>query len=361
MMTIGEAPALPDLPTVAGQSDQQMTVAATGELRDFTLSVPAGFETCYAARNCRRHQFPLIILLHGRGQSRARAMSWFESGTAGNVNYLISKAAFFVAPEALATDPSGAILWRQSNPVSLVDDPATFADVHFIKELVDHVVGDYRPAIDPQRVYLFGFSNGAGLVWHMLCFQHRPFRAFAAMSEGLQEEATHCGVGADNSGSATAEQQAVYAGFPSAQKYGLSNGGGAKPVIYMQGLSDRNLDPDPILGVIRNDPAATMATLTGLNHTVATPVQILNYLDDVSNVTHTTRHAYQKIAGSQGKALAYYEIFNGDHSVSSLHEQGATSCKNGTTAEVDCAHNTDYSAADEAWAFWNAAAGLRVP
>src|SRR5262245_50668564 len=74
MMTLGEARAVPTLPTVAGQSAQQMTVTVTGELRDFTLSVPAGFETCYAARYCRRHQFPLIILLHGRGQSRARAM-----------------------------------------------------------------------------------------------------------------------------------------------------------------------------------------------------------------------------------------------------------------------------------------------
>ena len=361
-LMVVEAQALPTLPTVAGKSDQQLTVSATGELRDFTISVPAGFAACYAAQTCTPHQFPLIILLHGRGQDSAKALSWFESGTEGNVNYLTSKEAFFVAPLALPTRPNGPTLWRQITPPhNYVTDAASYADVHFIKELVDHIVGDYQPGIDPKRVYLFGFSSGAGMTWHMLCFQHRQFRSFAAVSQAIQDELNHCGVGANNSAGATSEQLDVYLGFPTAQKYGISNGAPAQPVIYMHGTAESNLDPDPSTGLQKSDPAATVDTLIALNNTVNGPTQIMNYLDDQANATYTTRYEYVKVAGSRGKAMIYYEIHNGDHSVSSLNVKVPNGCGTGTTPGVDCAHNTDYSAADEAWAFWNTAAGLNLP
>jgi hypothetical protein len=121
----------------------------------------------------------------------------------------------------------------------------------------------------------------------------------------------------------------------------------------MHGTSDNNL--------VDNDSAATVAQLIALNNTIGVPVQIVNYLDDPANVTDTTHHEYSKIPGSQGRALTYYEIHNGDHSVSSLNAKPPNGCKAGTTPGVDCAHNRDYNAVDEVWAFWNAAAGLNLP
>jgi poly(3-hydroxybutyrate) depolymerase len=347
-LAIGHAHALPTLPTVAGKSHHALPVLATGQVRNFALSVPVGFEACYAANTCTFHQFPLIIALHGRGQTSSKALSWFESGTAGNVNYLTAKDAFFVAPQSLP------IQWRQIGPAALVTDPASYDDVQYIKELVDYIVGDYQPAIDPHRVYLFGFSSGAGLIFHMLCFQHHQFRSFAAISQGLQWESPHCGVGADNSATATPEQQDVYLGFPLAQKYGLSNGARAKPLIYMHGTSDNNL--------ANNDPAATVMQLVALNNTVTVPTDVSHYLDAPTNIPYTTLHQYFKVPGSQGRALVYYDIHYGDHSVSSLNAKGPTSCIPGTSqASGTCAHNTDYSAVDEVWAFWNAVAGLNLP
>ena len=184
-------------------------------------------------------------------------------------------------------------------------------------------------------MYLFGFSNGGGLVWHMLCFQSHSFRAFAVLSQAMQEEASHCGVGADNTAGATPEQHDVFLGFPMAQPYGLSHGGPAKPVIYMHGTSDSNLDAG------RNDPFATITQLIALNQTVTVPVQTLHYRDNAATVTDTTRHDYLKQAGTQGKAVAYYEIHYGDHSVSSLHVKVPNGCRIGTTPGVDCAHNRD--------------------
>ena len=348
LMAISEAQALPTLPAVAGKSNQAMPVLATGQVRNFALSVPVEFEACHAANTCTSNQFPLIIALHGMGQTSSKALSWFESGTAGNVNYLTAKDAFFIAPQSLL------IQWRQIDPAALVTDPASYEDVHYIKELVDYVVGGYQPAIDPNRVYIFGFSSGAGLTFHMLCFQHSQFRSFAAISQGIQWESPHCGVGADNSPAASPEQQEVYLGFPIAQKYGLSNGARAKPLIYMHGTSDSNL--------ANNDPAATVMQLVALNNTVTVPTDVLNYLDDPTNIPYTTLHQYLKVPGSQGRALAYYEIHYGDHSVSSLNMKGSTSCITGTSqASGTCAHNRDYSAVDEAWAFWNAVAGLNLP
>ena len=348
LMAVCEAQTLPTLPTVAGKSPHAMSVLATEQDRNFMLNVPGGFETCYAANTCTPHQFPLIIALHGRGQTSSKALSWFESGTAGNVNYLTTKDAFFVAPQSLP------IQWRQIDPNALVTDLASYDDVHYIKELVDYVVTDYQPAIDPNRVYLFGFSSGAGLTFHMLCFQHSQFRSFAPISQGIQWESPHCGVGADNSATATPKQQEVYLGFPIAQKYGLSNGARAKPLIYMHGTSDGNL--------ANNDPAATVLQLVALNNTVTGPIDVPNYLDDPTNITYTTLHQYLRVPGSQGRVLVYYEIHNGDHSVSSLNPQGPTSCITGTSqASGTCAHNRDYSAVDEAWAFWNAVAGLNLP
>jgi poly(3-hydroxybutyrate) depolymerase len=347
LLAMSRSQALPTLPTVLGKSNQNMPVLATGQNRDFTLSVPAGFDACYATQTCTPKQFPLIIALHGSGQTAQKALSWFEAGTAGNMNYLTTKDAFFVAPQSLSN------LWRQITPASLVTDPPSYDDVHYIEELVDYVAGDYQPAIDPRRVYILGFSNGAGLVLHMMCFQHGRFRSFAAISQAIQWEASHCGVGADSSVGATPEQQDVYLGLPTAQRYGLSNGGPAKPVLYMHGTSDSNL--------VDNNPAATVAQLIALNNTIGVPVQIMNYLDDPTNATYTTRHEYTKTPGSQGRALTYYEIHNGDHSVSSLNGKRPNGCKTGTTPGVDCAHNRDYNAVDEVWAFWNAAAGLNLP
>lgn len=344
-----EANASPRLPVTAGKSNQTMNVVATGEnARQFTISVPAKFESCYATSSCGSNQFPLVIVLHGFGQTAAKALSWFESGTAGNVNYLTRKMAFFVAPKSLGT------AWRQIDPVSPATDPASFADLYFINELVSLVTGAYQPAIDPNRIYIFGFSNGAGLAFHLLCFQHQPFRSFAMISQGIQWESPHCGAGADNSATATAVQQDLFQGFPEAQQYGVTNNAKPKPVLYMHGTSDANLSI--------NDPGATVAQLQLLNDTVAIPAVITNYRDDPFNIAFTTLHEYFKQPGSRGRPLAYYETIYGDHSVSSLNPQGTTSCLAGTSqATGTCAHNTDYSAADEAWNFWNAAAGLNLP
>jgi len=135
-LVVVEAQASPTLPTVAGKSDQQITVSATGELRDFKISVPAGFAACYAAQTCTPHQFPLIILLHGIGKDSAKALSWFESGTAGNANYLTSKGAFFVAPLALPTGLNGPTQWRQITPLNYVAISA-----HYPTTCVNHAVG----------------------------------------------------------------------------------------------------------------------------------------------------------------------------------------------------------------------------
>jgi len=122
--------------------------------RKFIFVTPKGFKPGEA--------LPIVFFFHGAGgraEQAARTYGWPEKADAEN---------FFVAfPEGLPVRPdapAGFLLnpniWRDQRaglPVSGVDD------VHFFEGLLNRLQA--AVPIDPHRIYVTGFSNGAGMTF----------------------------------------------------------------------------------------------------------------------------------------------------------------------------------------------------
>ena len=113
------------------------------EQRDYILHVPRSYK--------RDQPVPLVIMLHGHG-SRAQT---FERLT--GMSRKADREGFIVAyPQALGS-PS---VWHSG-----VDGSQRVDDVAFIRILIDTLSRRY--AIDPQRIYVAGHSNGAFMAYRV--------------------------------------------------------------------------------------------------------------------------------------------------------------------------------------------------
>ncbi|MBU1230587.1 MAG: hypothetical protein KKA55_13570, partial [Proteobacteria bacterium] len=105
---------------------------------------------------------PLVIFLHGAGGSAAQAMR--QTGLGG----LAERAGFMaVFPEGLAGPPDaggqeggGVQSWNAWMCCGYARDQR-IDDVGFLAALINRLKADY--AVDPRRIHLAGFSNGAML------------------------------------------------------------------------------------------------------------------------------------------------------------------------------------------------------
>jgi polyhydroxybutyrate depolymerase len=128
---------------------------------------------------------PLVLFLTGTGGTA----EWADRETGWSK--LAAREGFALAvPEALPPDPYVAPSflknpqrWNDGSPRLFAPDAAD--DVAFLSAVIDHAVG--RHAADPRRVFVAGFSNGAGMA----------FRFAAECAErvaGVAPVAGHCWV-----------------------------------------------------------------------------------------------------------------------------------------------------------------------
>ncbi len=109
---------------------------------------------------------PLVIMLHGMGGTAANAMretGW--SAKADAENFIV------LYPDATRPDTAQLPSFRK-NPQAWNDGSGRFhageqqvGDVAFIGLLIDRMVADH--AVDPQRVFVTGFSNGASMAFRI--------------------------------------------------------------------------------------------------------------------------------------------------------------------------------------------------
>lgn len=145
---------------------KRITLAAGGDNREYLLFEPP------AATGRRSDRLPLVVFLHGAGGTAEWAdgeTGW--SALAGREQFLL------VLPEARPPHPdkppkflSNPQRWNDGSP-GPTGDPSAAGDVAFLAATVDDAVA--RTGADPRRVYVSGFSNGAGMA----------FRAAAELSD----------------------------------------------------------------------------------------------------------------------------------------------------------------------------------
>lgn len=124
---------------------------------------------------------PLVLFLHGAGGTAAWADD--ETGWSG----LAEREGFVLAlPEALPPDQTrppkfltNPARWNDGSR-GMIGDPSTADDVRFLAAVIDDVSS--RTAIDLRRVYLGGFSNGAGMTFRAAAELADRFAAIAPVA-----------------------------------------------------------------------------------------------------------------------------------------------------------------------------------
>jgi polyhydroxybutyrate depolymerase len=122
-------------------SEQKMYVA--GELRSYLLHIPAHYDSI--------HRAPLVIVLHGHGESAGN----FEKYT-GMSDKADREGFIAVYPQALG-DPSD---WHTA-----IDGPRKRDDIAFVRGIINILEHSYR--IDKRRIYAAGHSNGGIMTYRL--------------------------------------------------------------------------------------------------------------------------------------------------------------------------------------------------
>ena len=163
-------------PPAAAVESGQFTFQHGGRERSYWLQVPPTYDG--------RKPLPLVLVFHGAGgagKSTANATLWNDKAD--------HEGFFVVAPDGTPVFPDREADFR-ANPRLWNDGSGTGAigrlnidDVGFVGALVDDL--QQRLAIDPQRIYATGFSNGAGLTFRLAAEMSTRLAAVAPV-------ASHC-------------------------------------------------------------------------------------------------------------------------------------------------------------------------
>lgn len=142
------------IPTAAGTHKQKMDVGTPGH-REYLLHVPPKVADGEWKDGRPADKPALVIALHGGAatMSQMRSLSGFDD--------LSDKEGFLVAyPDGFMTT------WNAGSccgPAKL----GNIDDVGFLSRLIDKITD--AGLADPSRVYVTGFSNGAGMAYRLAC------------------------------------------------------------------------------------------------------------------------------------------------------------------------------------------------
>jgi len=145
------------------------TIPVDGQLRSYLLEMPAP------------GPLPLVVMLHGTGGTATWAAD--EAGWADAAE----RHGFAVVyPEGLPPDPAKPAKFITNPPFwhdgsfGPGDDDAIAADCRFISMLLDQLIA--KNVADADRIFVTGFSNGAGMCFAAATAMSERFRAMAPVA-----------------------------------------------------------------------------------------------------------------------------------------------------------------------------------
>lgn len=253
---------------------QRLSLAVGDREREAIVYVPPTYR--------RSVEVPLVFMLHGMGGTATNSIC--ETGWSKKAE----DAMFIVVyPEATRPDTQSPPSLR-ANPQAWNDGSGRFHaaeqqidDVAFIEALVDRVVGDY--AIDPKRIYVAGFSNGASMAFRVGAELPSKVAAIAPNAGAcwleklqLSQGVSLCYItGTDDS------LNPLEGGFPKLAIGGREQGGRKKPAVQetidkwvraleCEGKPDRDTTTDGVrvrrYGKGRDGAEVDFTTIEGLGH-----------------------------------------------------------------------------------------------
>lgn len=146
----------------------ERTVNVDGVARTYRVHVPGGLAG----------PAPLVVMLHGGGGSGAQVEQ--QTGLTATAD----QEGFMVAyPDG--SGRSKLLTWNAGTCCGYARDQRV-DDVSFIRAMLDAVAAEFR--VDPARVYVTGFSNGAMMAYRLGCELTDRITAIAPVSGALNIE-----------------------------------------------------------------------------------------------------------------------------------------------------------------------------
>ena len=173
------------IPMTAMQTWRRWTLAACL----LTLSAPAmaadpEVHALPVADRAPGERRPLLIFLHGLGGSGAEALANPELRALAERGRM-----FLVAPDGFV-DREGRRFWN-AGPACCNLDGKAVNDVARLEALIFH--WRERPEIDPERVYIVGFSNGGFMAHRLACFMDDRLAAIVSIGGAGRAREEACG------------------------------------------------------------------------------------------------------------------------------------------------------------------------
>jgi polyhydroxybutyrate depolymerase len=162
----------------AAPCDMPMALTDTiGGARPAKFVVPDDWDSC------RADKYPLVLLIHGYGASGA--LQDILLGVSDRVN---DKGYVAIVPEGLQ-DKGGSQFWNGGPCCDW--DGIGVDDVGYLRSVIDEAVAKLH--VDPERVYLYGHSNGGFMAMKMACEHADAITAIASLAGAAAAEAVDCG------------------------------------------------------------------------------------------------------------------------------------------------------------------------
>lgn len=146
-----------------------------GGVRPALVFLPDDYQTT--------RRWPLVIMLHG-----------YSSNAAGSNTYLgleahtTSHGYIGIAPEGLR-DSVGNRFWNATDACCDNNDNGV-DDVAYLTALIDEA--EQRLAVDPERIYLIGHSNGGFMSYRLACELGSRIAALASLAGSEHDKASDC-------------------------------------------------------------------------------------------------------------------------------------------------------------------------
>lgn len=140
------------------------TLVEAGETRGFLMHLPAGYNGV--------DKLPLIINFHGFGG----CASYFQSEV-GDLNQIADANQFIVVYPQAVEGPKGDVYWE---PADNGSNNISQSDVYFTQKLIAYLDDNY--AVDVNKVYAVGYSNGGMMAYGLACAKPNLIAAAGIMS-----------------------------------------------------------------------------------------------------------------------------------------------------------------------------------
>lgn len=159
----------------AGTPASNASDVSFGGNRPFKLFVPSTYNASFPA--------PLIIALHGYSQSGDKFEKYLNLTPVAE-----SRGILYVHPNGTA-DKSGTRFWNATPECCDIHTPKV-DDNKYLMSIIDEVSKNY--AVDPERIYIIGHSNGGFMANTLACLHADRIAAVVSMAGGGFAKTSMC-------------------------------------------------------------------------------------------------------------------------------------------------------------------------